>query len=249
MEPNSLPQPPQTPFVTPPQVTPAAVPAEIPNPTPSPIPPPPSIKKSFPFAKIISIVVGLILLIALFLLLFRFVFPRFGIFQKETTITWWGLWEDSSIVQPIIDAYQAANPKVKITYVAQSKEDYRERLTNSLARGEGPDIFRFHNTWVPMLKSELSALPPETMSAEEYTQTFFPVAVSDLSSGSNILGIPLEYDGLALYINEEIFATYGKTTPKLWDDLREISRDLTIVEDGQIKQSGIALGNSINVDH
>ncbi len=249
MEPNSLPQPPQTPFVTPPQVTPAAVPAEIPNPTPSPIPPPPSIKKSFPFAKIISIVVGLILLIALFLLLFRFVFPRFGIFQKETTITWWGLWEDSSIVQPIIDAYQAANSKVKITYVAQSKEDYRERLTNSLARGEGPDIFRFHNTWVPMLKSELSALPPETMSAEEYTQTFFPVAVSDLSSGSNILGIPLEYDGLALYINEEIFATYGKTTPKLWDDLREISRDLTIVEDGQIKQSGIALGNSINVDH
>jgi len=69
------------------------------------------------------------------------------------------------------------------------------------------------------------------------------------ASGSNILGIPLEYDGLALYINEEIFATYGKTTPKLWDDLREISRDLTIVEDGQIKQSGIALGNSINVDH
>ena len=78
----------------------------------------------------------------------------------EADLTWWGLWEDESVVAPLIAEYQEANPKVKIQYVKQSQQDYRERLTNALAKGEGPDIFRFHNSWVPMLKNELDFVPP-----------------------------------------------------------------------------------------
>jgi len=171
-------------------------------------------------------------------------------FSGQAELTWWGLWEDETIINPIIEDYQKSHPKVKITYVAQSKEDYRERLMNSLAQGKGPDIFRFHNTWVPMFSSALAVLPSDVISASEFESTFYPVAVRDLTTSEGLVGIPLMYEGLGLYINEEIFATYGKKVPTTWDALRETAIALTIKnEQGIIKQSGVALGRADNVDH
>jgi multiple sugar transport system substrate-binding protein len=168
----------------------------------------------------------------------------------EANLTWWGLWEEESVIAPLIAEYQASHPKVKITYIKQSPQDYRERLTNSLAKGQGPDIFRFHNTWVPMFRDELDAIPTSVMSAGEYSQTFYPVFASDLTSGTGIVGIPLMYDGLVLYINEEIFNKEGKTPPATWDDLRQLAIQLTIKDDqGVITQAGVAMGRTENVDH
>lgn len=165
-------------------------------------------------------------------------------------ITWWGLWEDRSIVQPLISVYESTHPNVKINYVEQSKEDYRERLTNALAKGSGPDIYAFHNTWVPMFKSNLDALPPSIMTATDYSQKYYPVITSDLSYGNSIVGIPIGYDAITLYVNQDILNKAGKTPPTDWNELRRIARELTIKdENGIIVQSGVALGKTENVDH
>lgn len=170
--------------------------------------------------------------------------------SKTNEITWWGLWEDESTISPLISEYQIKNPNVKIKFVRQSKEDYRERLTNALAKGTGPDIFRFHNTWVPMFKSELDPVPTSIYSASEFSQIFYPVSSDDLTYGSSILGIPLGYDGISLYINEEIFEKAGKVVPTTWNELRQLAKELTIKDvNGTIIQSGVALGRTENVDH
>jgi multiple sugar transport system substrate-binding protein len=196
---------------------------------------------------LLIIPVVLIIVVALFLVGRSLLSKRGG---GEANLTWWGLWEEESSVAPLIAEYQASHPKVKITYIKQSPQDYRERLTNSLAKGQGPDIFRFHNTWVPMFRDELDAIPTSVMSAGEYSQTFYPVFASDLTSGTGIVGIPLMYDGLVLYINEDIFAKEGKTPPATWDDLRQLAIQLTIKDDqGVITQAGVAMGRTENVDH
>ena len=92
-----------------------------------------------------------------------------------------GLWEDDVNIKSVISEYEAINTNIKIKYVKQSKEDYRERLTNTLAKGTGPDIFRFHNTWVPMYKSELDKVPASVYLIGDFSTTFYPVAVSDLT--------------------------------------------------------------------
>lgn len=206
-------------------------------------------KKPFPI-KIVAIVAGvLILLLAIF-----FVVRQFS--SKKTSsigsgeIVWWGLWEDNNIVSSVISEYEAKNPNIKITYKRQSKEDYRERLTSAFAKGTGPDIFRFHNTWVPMFRNELDKVPSTVYSATDFASTFYPVAASDLASGSNFVGIPLEYDSLSLYVNEEIFEKSGKSIPNTWNELRQTARELTIKdENGTITQAGVALGRTENVDH
>lgn len=207
------------------------------------IPPPP--KRQIPKVAIWA-GVGLVVIIVILLIARLFT----GTKKSSSTITWWGLWEDPGVITPLITAYQDKHPGVKIEYVRQSQQDYRERLTSALAKGTGPDIFMFHNSWVPMFRNDLDVLPSSVMNPADFAKTFYPVASSDLTSGTGIVGIPLEYDGLALFINEDIFNKAGKTPPTTWDDLRVVARELTVKDDqGTITQSGVALGRTENVDH
>lgn len=221
------------------------------TPTTGPVVPPTPKNKFLNFIKKkskILIIAGVIILVALLSLVI------FNVFNKTKTgggeITWWGLWEESSIIQPLITEYETENPNVKITYVKQSPQDYRERLTNALAKGTGPDIFTFHNTWAPMFRNDLDTIPVSVINPADFAKTFYPIASSDLTSGTGLIGIPLEYDALTLYINEEIFNKAGKTPPTTWDELRATARALTVKDDqGVITQSGVALGRTENVDH
>lgn len=168
---------------------------------------------------------------------------------KKGEITWWGFW-DKSVIQPLINDYQAQNPDVVIHYLTQPQQDYRERLTNALARGTGPDIFRFHNTWVPMYKNSLDTLPASVMSQSEFASTFYPVIVSDLTTDDGIVGMPLGFDAITLYINEDMLALAGKTPPSTWDQVRQLAIELTTRDQQQvISQSGISLGITENIDH
>lgn len=203
--------------------------------------------KRLPLKMILFAVLGLFVLIGGIVVLKNTVFkPK----PKPVTITWWGLWEDDTAIKPIIADFEAKNPLIKVTYVKQSPKDYRERLTSAFAKGAGPDIFRFHNTWVPMLSREFGALPSDIMSSADYSVRFYPVATRDLTTNGKIVGVPLMIDGLGLYINEDIFTTAGIAVPTNWDDLRKAALALTIRnEDESIAQAGVALGTIKNVDH
>lgn len=216
------------------------------GPPPVTMTPPPPAKKKFPVAIIIALVVLVLGVLGFFI--FKLLTGKVG--NQAVELTYWGLWEDDSTVSSLITEYETQNPNVKIKYVRQSQQDYRERLTNAIARGEGPDIFRFHNSWVPMFKNDLDNLPATVMNAAEFSQTYYPVASNDMTSGSGIVGIPMEFDGLTLFINEDLFAKAGVTPPTTWDELRTTAKELTIKDDqGVITQAGVALGRTENVDH
>lgn len=230
------------------------------------VPPPPALPSTPPsnqqqmvtapsggsrFPKALLIILGVVVVLGgIAFAAIKFLLPQVSK-SAPVTLTWWGLWEDEATVSPLISDYESQHPNVKITYVKQSKEDYRERLTNTLAKGtDGPDIFTFHNTWAPMYKNDLDVIPPTVMASQEYSQTFFPVVSSDLRTQNGLVGIPLGIDTIALFINTDIFATYGKTAPRTWDDLRQTALDLTIKDqNGNITQSGVALGRTENVDN
>lgn len=162
------------------------------------------------------------------------------------TITYWGLWEPAGVMEAIIADYQKDNPRVEIEYVQESPQDYRERLQSAFARGEGPDIFRFHHTWVPMLKGELTILPKEIISEEDY----YPVVTQTLKQDQGFYGVPLMMDTLAMFVNDDIFRAAGKTPPTTWEEFQQAALELTVKDSqGQIQTAGAALGTTSNVDH
>lgn len=168
--------------------------------------------------------------------------------NSGTTITYWGLWETEAVIGPILDDFQQQTG-ITVDYTQHSPQDYRERLQSALARGQGPDVFRFHNTWVPMFRQELASLPSSVMSPQEFSTTFYPVASQDLTVSGSILGIPLMIDGLGLYYNQEMLDTAGATPPASWDELRSLASRLTIYDGDSIQRAGIALGLTSNVDN
>lgn len=171
---------------------------------------------------------------------------------KQVSLTYWGLWEPNEVLSSLIQQFQNQNPGVTITYSQQSAKDYRERLQSAFDRGQGPDIFRFHNTWVPMLaqQNDLSTVPSTVMSSNEYQSTFYPAAVKDLKTANGFAGIPLMTDGLAMFVNKQALAATGKQAPTTWQDFAILAKELTIRDsDGKIQRAGAAMGSANNVDH
>jgi len=168
---------------------------------------------------------------------------------KEVTITYWGLWENDTTVRGMISEFEAKNPKIKVQYIKQSPKQYRERLQSAINRGEGPDAFRFHNTWVPMLHNQLAPVPTTVMTPQDFSSTFFQIVSTDLMAGSTIFGIPMMIDGLGLYINQDLLATAGVTAPVTWTDVLNMVPKLTVKNGTAIVTSAIALGTTGNVEH
>ncbi len=229
-------------------VSPSQIPV-APTTSPSaPLPKPPAPSFLPKIAKIIGVILALV--IVLFLIV-RFVFPLFGKKEPEkVTLTYWGLWEDRNTVQGIIEDFQRENPHITIEYTKKDIKQYRQSLTTQLSEGSGPDIFRFHNSWVGMMQSYLSPLTSDVISPDVYKKTYFPVVSRDLIRNGGIYGVPLGFDSLALFVNTDIFEGAGSSVPKTWDDFIIVAKELT-VKDGaaSIQTAGAALGTYDNITH
>lgn len=168
---------------------------------------------------------------------------------EPVTLEYWGLWEPKETMDTIFADFEKQNPGISVQYVAQSYQDYRERLQTAIASKTGPDVFRFHATWAPMLMRELAPLPPSVLTATDFESAFYPVARAQLTINNQIYGVPLMYDGLMLYYNKEIFATAGLQPPTTWAELRTAANTLTVRENNEVKRAGVALGTANNVEH
>lgn len=212
------------------------------------IPPPPFTEDDKKKKFIIFGAAGLIILLVI-LLVFNLLFKSKPKAPQEITLDYWGLWEDKNILQPVFDEYKKNHGNITINYIQQDPKLYRDRLKTALDKGEGPDIFRFHNTWVPMMKSYLSPVPKNIYADGDFEKTFFPVATSDLKLSGNIYGIPLMIDGLLLFYNDDILKGANVSAPSTWEDVQKAIPKLTVKEKGKIVTSGIALGTAENIEH
>lgn len=201
------------------------------------------------------LILGAIIIFFMVLIFLIFVFLRNMNSKKPVnnnsniTLTYWGLWEEEETMRLVIDDYQRLHQNISIKYTRQDPKQYRERLQAAIDRGEGPDIFRFHNTWVPMLLKFFSPLPKTVLSDTEFGKTFYPVVSYDLKIGENYYGIPLEIDGLLLYYNEDILKSANIPIPSTWIDIQDAVAKLTVKEKDKIVTSAIALGTAENIEH
>lgn len=205
---------------------------------------------SSPFSNMIPIAIGLGALILLAVLGFAVLPKLFNKKSESITLNYWGLWEPITVMQGVIADYEAANPNIKISYSMQSPKNYRTRFLTAGTQTNPPDIVRIHNTWLPMLKKDLSPAPDSLLKVSDLSD-YYPIVGQNLVSGGKIYALPLEIDGLALIYNEDIFKEAGATPPADWNTLRKLAFDLTKTnpETKIIERAGVALGTTGNVEH
>lgn len=246
---STNPPEPADPFTTIQSVIPPP-PAEPPPPPPPPPPPAPT-----GIAGVVDFLTNnlLLVIIGVVVLLFIIVASLLAGGKKSAgnvELTYWGLWEDPHVMGLIIDDFQRKYPNIKINYVKEDSTNYAAKLLARIPEGNGPDIFRYHNTWVPMLKPDLLPLSTTAISKDEFQKVFYPAAQDDLVYNGAIYGIPMEMDTLALFVNDDMFQAGGYTPPETWDQVLSLAPKLTVKDsDKKIQKAGIALGTYENITH
>lgn len=217
---------------------------------------------SFSKKKILSLIIGFVVVVLIIVVALFLILPRLKPKKVENvTLSYWGIWEDASIFSEITQEFTRLHPNIKVQYEKKdikSEGKYIDRLTTRIQNGTGPDIFRFHNSWVPELAGYLLPLPSNIVSSSELETQYYSVVKKDLKVNGAYYGIPLHIDTLALFINTKIFQDAGITSyPVTWDDLLTLDSQgknmLTKIAvkdaEGRIKTSPIALGTFDNVSH
>jgi multiple sugar transport system substrate-binding protein len=170
----------------------------------------------------------------------------------KVTLTYWGVFEPKSNYDELVNEFQSKNPDITINYVQKSLKEYQQQIIARHGQPTAPDIFRYHNSWLPVMKKVLATTPQTTVDALAYDKTFYPVVTKELlATPRGYYGIPLMYDGLGLFYNKKIFESRGLVSPpKEWDDILNTANRLRVPESGgDLQVAGIAMGSTKNVDH
>lgn len=233
-----------------PQQPVSPVPPQAPPPPPV-APPPEASSRSGIFRTILKILIPLVLLIIIVLVVITLVLPmlRKGESGSEkATITYWGLWEPKSVMQPIIDEFQKQNPTITVVYEQRDIKRYKESLLTRINGGDGPDVFRFHNSWTKTMQGVLAPLPSSVIATDEFKKQYFPVVQSDMTINGGIYGIPIYMDTLAMFTNDAVLEDAGIAVPQTWEEFMDAASAVTVRdESGQAHTYGAAIGSYDNI--
>ncbi|MBI4099041.1 extracellular solute-binding protein [Candidatus Parcubacteria bacterium] len=174
--------------------------------------------------------------------------------NKAATVEVWGVFDDTDAFKPLIDAYRALRPNVRVSYRKMDARDpkrYEQELLEAFAAGRGPDIFFIHHTWLKRYREKLRPLPEDLMALREFKETFVDVAVEDLTRDGQIYALPLYVDTLALYYNQDMLnsARLSKA-PATWTEFNAAVPKLVSVDarTGAVTRAAATIGTAKNIN-
>lgn len=141
------------------------------------------------------------------------------------TVTWWdtsGATTEAPNYQPIIAAFEAKYPNIKVTYVNVPFDDAKNKFKTAAQAGAGaPDLLRADVGWTPGF-AELGYLQPlDGTPALANDSDYMPGPYASDHYNGKIYGIPEVTDTLALLYNKALFAKAGiASPPKTWAELK-----------------------------
>lgn len=196
---------------------------------------------------------GIIAIIVLFFtLIFTGIMPGLKKNQNEPKeingeITIWIYEDEIKNIDKSFESFRVKykNPSIKVRSFKNYLE-YRRELLSSMAGGYPPDIFTIPSTEIPNFLNKITPLSTAIIPVGTLKALFPQVVLKDVVFGGNIYGLPLSIDTLALIYNRDMFAKAGIVRPPAdWYEFADDVKKLTVKdENGQIIQSGVALGGS-----
>ena len=131
----------------------------------------------------------------------------------------------------IAEAYEAANPGVKVNVDVIDWNEYWNKLMSGKEAKEMPDVFIVHSNYIYALADGMLDL-----TDLNYDFSPYPAGITALYNvDGKQLAIPKDYDTIALAYNKQIFDDAGEAYPDdTWDwaKLKEVATKLTDPEKG-----------------
>ncbi len=186
--------------------------------------------------------------------------PKKGGEEEEITLEWWRVnFDDPTILKTLIGKYNETHPNVKINLKTFKYAEYEDEVINAMSAStsetnKGPDIISIHNDWLPRWQDKLVEMPASTedhthMNFRDYETGFVQTTVDELTSKGKIYAMTTYVDTLALFYNKDLLDAAGVAqSPATWDEFQDAVKKITKINEGEILQSGAAMGTSTNIN-
>ena len=194
---------------------------------------------------------------------------------KNIDLTVWGVWDDTSDLESIINSYQKNHPYIKIKYSKIRYEEYEDMLLKAWATDTGPDIYAIPNSRVTKYSADfITPLPKSTrvayyttkkvlfktetkieyrkensLSASDIKRNFVDVVYGDIIIGDKIYAMPLGINTLVMFYNRKLLdQAHVVQPPQTWNEFTNLVSKIAIVdEQNNIVRAGVALGTYNNI--
>lgn len=194
---------------------------------------------------------------------------------QPITLNYWTIANDVGQLNKFASAYHKLRPYVTINVRQVRYSEFDSLLVNSLADDVPPNIVSVHARWMRKYQNRLTPMPasvkvatitvsgsysPETtITVDQVTMptlsgvkaNFVGTVVNDAVMDGTLYGLPLALDTLAIYYNKDLLDKAGiPLPPKNWNEfLDAVKKSTKFSKEGDIIQSGVALGTGKNIDH
>jgi multiple sugar transport system substrate-binding protein len=133
-------------------------------------------------------------------------------------------------VRGAIDAFEQANPDIKVNLQTIGWSDARSQYLREAATGEGPDVAHVAQVWVTEMGDAGAALAlDDFLTKDPLPNGFKDFVAQDLAKGKDgkIYGLPWTTDTWAMVYRTDLLKEAGiDTLPTTWEQLRADSKQV-----------------------
>ncbi|MCU1636855.1 MAG: ABC-type glycerol-3-phosphate transport system substrate-binding protein [Cryobacterium sp.] len=146
-----------------------------------------------------------------------------------TTINYWS-WDGApgeAVVDPIIEAFEAENPDIKVKYTEIGQTDFKPKAAQSLGAGEDIDVLTVQpGAWAGEVQDYLLPVA-DWANGDDLRTSFTDTSITQaerMFADGELMAVPVYSTGSAVGIyNADILGELGVTPPRTWAEFKTMS--------------------------
>ena len=152
--------------------------------------------------------------------------------QAATDIVVWHAYrgDEKAAFEKVVGMYNAKQKAVAVKTLAVPYDAYADKITASVPRGKGPDVFIFAQDrlggWV---EAGQTIEPIDFFVDEKVTSQLVPGMMTAMTYRDTVYGLPLNYKSIAMIYNTALV----KAPPKTTGELIKVAKGLTNADSGR----------------
>lgn len=170
--------------------------------------------------------------------------------QNAATMVVWGTIPSLTFNDIIQKTSLYQSKQYTIQYVEKSEENFDADFIESLASGDGPDLFMLPSDKILKHRNKIFAIPYNVFTQRQFKDSFIGGAEVYMAP-EGTLALPISADPLVMYWNRSIFTDVQITQPpQYWDQFYDLANAISEKNGAlDILRSAVALGGFANISH
>ncbi|HXF62675.1 MAG TPA: extracellular solute-binding protein, partial [Caldilineaceae bacterium] len=174
--------------------------------------------------------------------------------QEQVVVRFWNVWGAAreELMNQIIEDFEAENPNISVENLVQPFENRAENLFASIASNQPPEVLMATRAEMLQFASE-GLIVPITDYVSQYNldlERFYESEINNMRWDGELYSMPMPtgggITGLQL-INVDMFqaANMEPVIPQTWQELEEVARAFTEVDERGLTQVGANVGADV----